>query len=91
MKNILFNKTLISRKDSVDGETPFQLCLTEEVNGFAVFTSGYSTGTTLIKFFSEGERDKAIEWAVNIAPGSKAVEDLLVKELREPTPQEIAN
>ncbi|MDE2103522.1 MAG: hypothetical protein KGL39_40150 [Patescibacteria group bacterium] len=88
MKNRIYLKTFIGSAHTTDGETPFQLHVTEEINGYGVFTTGHDTGTTLLKWFGEGERDKALEWAILDAPKSTKVQELLAKELREPTEEE---
>lgn len=52
-----------------DGETPTVMVATEEVNGFAVFLDGDGSSrydnSTLIKWFSDGQREAAIEFAVD--------------------------
>lgn len=63
MENTLYSRTLVSRRDSVDGETPTTLSVTKELNCWIVWLESYHTGTVALHV-ERHNRDKAIEKAV---------------------------
>ena len=63
MKNIIYSKTVITARNSEDGETPTQVFVTEENNGYFVWLDSYSTGPKLLGY--EWDRNNAIEKAVD--------------------------
>lgn len=67
MNNILYRRTVVNAKDSVDGEYPTTINVTQENNGYLVVIDSHDGGHELLKWFpSVVERDAAIEYAVNL-------------------------
>jgi hypothetical protein len=64
MNNILYQTTIVERKDSVDGEMPTILYVTEESNCFAVWINGYD-GKELLRYFPYSTRYEAINFTVD--------------------------
>jgi len=65
MKGIIYDKVIVSCSESYDGETPMKLYLTEEVNGYAVWLQHCEDKPLeVLKWFSEWQRQMAIEFAV---------------------------
>lgn len=75
MKNEIYRETLLSASDSACGE-PVLLCVTEEVNGHAVFVWDDYNGPQLVQWVMAG-RDNAIRWAVLNAKESDAVQTVI--------------
>lgn len=73
MKNIIYEKTIVPASKSEDGQTPTRIILTQEVNGDAVFHSGFR-GTCVLQWFDPYQRNMAIEQAVALAVGRKTHE-----------------
>jgi len=66
--SIVYCRTTKPASESADGETPSQIIVTKEVNGYAVWSFG-EEGTRLIGFSVEGttQREDAIETAVSLS------------------------
>ena len=64
MNNILYSGTVISATDSIDGESPTCVLVTQEVNGFALWLQDYD-GTKCLSFNPHVGRDLLLEKAVN--------------------------
>jgi hypothetical protein len=63
MENILYAKTIVEACESADGETPTQIVLTEETNGFAFWRCDYDKDE-LLEFVRYGNHYQMIEKAV---------------------------
>lgn len=63
MENVIYSKTIASARE-LDSDESNILYLTQENNGYAIFTSGFS-GTEFVKWFSG--KNQAIEYAVGKA------------------------
>ena len=71
MKNIIYTAIIVPAKNAPDGETPFQIILTEEANGYAIWESSYEKANIApIQWWHN--RDKAIEAAVLLADDHRA-------------------
>jgi hypothetical protein len=77
MDYVLYQKLIVPCRESEDGDTPTHVFVTEENNGYGVFTYGFN-GQELLKWFSRHERDEAIEYGVNHAD-----EMLIAKALKQ--------
>lgn len=71
MNNELYRKVLVPSYDSADGEQPTLLLVTEETNCYAVWEHGF-LGRELIKWFSLGDREAVLEFAIAIVPEQRA-------------------
>lgn len=80
MKNVLYEETLMPAANSVDGESPVKLFVTEEVNGHAVFISGHETGIEILRWFGCESKSNVIKWAVTQAIKDERVLEILVVE-----------
>ena len=68
MENTIYRKCVVHSSNSEDGESPTVLYVTQESNGFGVFTTGYDNiYGTLIKWFHSHQKNEAIEFGVNHA------------------------
>ena len=66
MNNVLYSATITPAKDSPDGESPHQILLTQEANGFAVWETSFDIAMTQPVEWHLN-RDVAIEAAVLLA------------------------
>jgi hypothetical protein len=66
MNNILYCATIAPAKESPDGDSPHQIILTQETNGFAVWESSFDIATDAPVQWHRN-RDAAIEAAVLLA------------------------
>lgn len=65
LNQILFSATTAPASEAPDGETPEQIHLTEEANGYAIWLCNFWEGETLIEFIPDWKtRSKAIREAV---------------------------
>ncbi len=67
MENELYVKTFVVACNATDGETPTQVVVTEEFNGYAVFFRAADEETRLLQWFWRTGRNKAIEFAVGFS------------------------
>lgn len=69
MKNVIYQGVTRPASEAPDGETPSLVLVTEEVNGFAVWTSSHDEGVELVCFhhYPNADRSGAIENGVLLA------------------------
>jgi hypothetical protein len=65
MNNELYRKCLLPARESLDGETPTLLIVTEENNGFGVWLTNCEDRQKLLKW--KDSREEAIEEGVFLA------------------------
>ena len=66
MNNVLYTATIVLAKDSPDGESPHQIVLTQEINGFAIWEWSFDIAADAPLQWHRN-RDAAIEAAVLLA------------------------
>jgi hypothetical protein len=66
MENVIYSKLIVPMRESHDGETPTQIELTEEINCFLLWRTGYD-GNVLLNNWDKYSRTEAIEEAVREA------------------------
>ena len=66
MQNIVYCATIAPAKDSPDGESPHQIALTQEINGFAIWEWSFDIASNAPVQWHRN-RDAAIDAAVLLA------------------------
>lgn len=87
-ENVIYHKTLVRCQDAPDGETPTQLHLTRETNGYALIRTEYNQPETILQWWPIGCRDEAIEEAVREAKAEEmamAEREHLARQIKEKT------
>lgn len=65
MENLIYRKIIVPASDLADGETPTELTLTKEVNGYLILLSSHSSPCGEVRaWYPCYLRDDAIESAV---------------------------
>lgn len=67
MENEIYRRVLVPINQTPDRENQAALCVTHEVNCYAVWKTDYK-GAEMVNWFDVWSRDKAIEFAVTNAP-----------------------
>jgi hypothetical protein len=79
--SVIYSKTILTCKESEDGETPTQVVLTEEKNCYIIWLEGFNYSNHVLEVCSFFYKDRAIEKAVK--HGERLASDF---EHEKPTP-----
>lgn len=73
MENTLYSGIIIPASQSSDGETPTEITVTKEANGFAIWRSSCEEGTVCVKHELYARADAFIEEAVGMVQRERAM------------------
>jgi len=73
MNNEIYCGTIISARDSQDGESPTTISVTQENNGLAIWRSSFEEGSVCVKILPYALKDAMIEEAVAMVNRERAL------------------
>lgn len=73
MQNKLYSGVIIPASQAADGETPTEIIVTGEANGYAIWRSSCEEGTVCVKHELYARADAYIEEAVGMVQRERAM------------------